>query len=201
MNADAMTDQPFPATPRIAALPGEPSAEVQSLMAAFARRLAEAGARVAGVTQTRLPEDASGRSRVALRDVNSGALAAISQDLGPGSVACNLDSGELAQACAAIERAAAQGVDLIVISKFSKQEAARGGLADAFRAAIAARIPVVTAVSPHYLEEWRAFAGSLAAFMEPSEHALDDWWRRIGAVATDDRARASLRGQASLRGE
>lgn len=168
-----------PATPRIAALPGEPSAEIQSLMAAFARRLATAGASVAGVTQTRLLDGATGRSRIALRDVSSGALVAISQDLGPGSVACNLDSGELAQACAAIERAAAAGVDLVVVSKFSKQEAARGGFADAFRAAIAAKVPVVTAVSPHYLEEWREFAGSLAAFLEPSEDALENWWRRL----------------------
>jgi hypothetical protein len=164
---------------RIAALPGEPSAEVQSLMAAFARRLTAGGARVAGVTQTRIHDAATGRSRIALREIGGDALYAISQDLGPGSVACNLDSGELAQACAAIERAAAEGLDLVVISKFSKQEAARGGLADAFRAAIAAKVPVVTAVSPHYLDEWREFAGPLAEFLEPHERALDLWWRRV----------------------
>lgn len=166
---------------RIAALPGEPSAEVQSLMAAFARRLAIGGTRVAGVTQLRIQDPATGRSRIALREVGGDALYAISQDLGPGSVACNLDSSELAQACAAIERAAASNVDLVVISKFSKQEAARGGLADAFRAAIAAKVPVVTAVSPHYLDEWRAFAGPLAEFLEPSDDALDRWWRQVRA--------------------
>jgi hypothetical protein len=186
-----MTKQALETTPRIAALPGEPSVEIQSLMAAFARRLGEAGTRVAGVTQTRVHDAATGRSRIALRDVSSGALSAISQDLGPGSVACNLDSGELAQACATIERAAAEGVELVVISKFSKQEAGRGGLADAFRAAISAKVPVVTAVSPHYLDEWREFAGSLAAFLEPSEDALEDWWRRIRA-ARGERARAPL---------
>jgi hypothetical protein len=170
---------PSPLATRIAALPGEPSAEIQSLMATFACRLAVSGARVAGVTQTRAPDAATGRARIALRDVRSGALYAISQDLGPGSVACNLDSGELAQACAAIERAAVEGLDLAIVSKFSKQEAARGGFADAFRAAIAARVPVVTAVSPHYLEEWRAFAGPLAEFLEPREEALEDWWRRV----------------------
>ncbi|MBY6240199.1 DUF2478 domain-containing protein [Methylosinus sp. Sm6] len=180
-----MTDHASPlpvAATRIAALPGEPSADIQSLMAHFARRLGEQGARVAGVTQTRIVDPATGRSRIALRDVGNGALAAISQDLGPGSVACNLDSGELAQACAAIERAAAGGLDLAVISKFSKQEAARGGFADAFRAAIAAKVPVVTAVSPHYLDEWREFAGPLAQFVEPSDAALENWWRRLGAI-------------------
>lgn len=175
-------DPPRPAT-RIAALPGEPSAEVQELLADFARRLAAAGARVAGVTQTRVADRATGRSRIVLRDVWNGALYAISQDLGPGSVACNLDTSELAQACASIEKALSEGADLVVISKFSKQEAARGGLADAFRAAMVAGAPVVTAVSPHYVDEWRAFAGPLAEFLEPRRDTLDGWWARVGLSA------------------
>lgn len=169
------------ASTRIAALPGEPSMAVQALLADFARGLIDAGARVAGVTQTRAPDEATGRDRIVLRDVRDGALYAISQDLGPGSVACNLDTSELAQACASIERAVANGADLVVISKFSKQEAARGGLSDAFRAAMLAKVPVVTAVSPHYVAEWRAFAGPLAEFLEPDSAALAAWWERLGA--------------------
>ncbi|MBG0811577.1 DUF2478 domain-containing protein [Methylosinus sp. H3A] len=168
----------LPRSAPIAALPGEPSAQAQALIADFARRLAESGARVAGVTQARVLDEATGRSRIVLRDVADGALYAISQDLGAGSVACNLDSSELALACAAIERRVAEGVDLVVISKFSKQEAARGGLSDAFRAAMLAKVPVVTAVSPHYVEEWRAFAGPLAEFLEHDFDALSSWWER-----------------------
>lgn len=163
---------------RIAALPGEASATVQALLTDFARQIAEAGGRVAGVTQARALDEATGRSRIVLRDVTDGTLYSISQDLGPGSVACNLDTSELAQACASIERAVSTGADLVVISKFSKQEAARGGLSDAFRAAMAAKVPVVTAVSPHYLEEWRDFAGPLAEFVAPEREALADWWAR-----------------------
>jgi hypothetical protein len=163
---------------RIAALPGEPSAEVQELMAGFARRLADSGARVAGVTQARTVDTATGRKAIVLRDVRDGRLYSISQDLGSGSVACNLDSSELALACGSIETAVANGADLVVVSKFSKQEAARGGLADAFRAAMVAKVPVVTAVSPHYLDEWRDFAGHLAEFVEPSEDALAQWWEK-----------------------
>jgi hypothetical protein len=84
----------------------------------------------------------------------------------------------LALACASIERRVTYGVDLVVISKFSKQEASRGGLADAFRAAMVAKVPVVTAVSPHYLEEWRQFAGPLAEFLAHDMDALFAWWER-----------------------
>jgi nucleoside-triphosphatase THEP1 len=168
---------------RIAALRYEDSAAVQRLMASFASDLQRRGVAVAGVVQTRVEDAVTGRSRIALRDLESGAIYPISQDLGPGSSACNLDSGELALACAAIERAARRGADLIVISKFSKQEASRGGLCDAFRIAMATRTPVIAAVSPHFLEEWRAFAGHVAKFVEPSREALEAWWDDLATRA------------------
>jgi hypothetical protein len=171
-----MVREALPATP-IAALPAQDSENVQTLMRRFALELLESGVRAAGLTQMR-GADASGRSRIFLRDVASEDEFVISQDLGPGSVACNLDTGELAMACAAVERATLQGAELIVVSKFSKQEAERGGLCDAFRAAMTARIPVIAAVSPHFREEWRLFAGPLAEDVAPTREALHDWWRR-----------------------
>jgi hypothetical protein len=176
-----MGRETLPATP-IAALPAQDSENVQTLMRHFAIELAERGARVGGVTQMR-GADAAGRSRIFLRDVASEAEFVISQDLGPGSVACNLDTGELAMACAAVERAARAGADLIIVSKFSKQEAERGGLCDAFRSAMIARIPVIAAISPHFLEEWRLFAGPLAEDVAPTREALLEWWSRAKASA------------------
>jgi hypothetical protein len=173
---DPIMHDPLPAVP-IAALPAQDKEKVQSLMRLFALELAQAGVKVAGVTQMR-GDDPSGRPRIFLRDLASEAEYVISQDLGPGSVACNLDAGELAMACAAVEQAARDGVQLIVVSKFAKQEAARGGLCDAFRAAMNARIPVIAAVSPYFREEWRLFAGPLAEDVEPTPEALADWWAR-----------------------
>ncbi len=167
---------------RIAALPMEASEPAQEVMESFARSLMREGLRVAGVVQARALDPATGRKRIVLRDLTDGALYPISQDLGPGSVACNLDSGELATACAAVERAARSGADLIVISKFSKQEAERGGLSDAFRVAIASRAPIVTAVSPHFRAEWRVFAGGLAEDVVPTPGALTDWWTRVRSL-------------------
>lgn len=176
-----MEREQLPPTP-IAALPAQDSENVQALMRQFSQEMAQQGLRVAGVTQMRGP-DASGRSRIFLRDAANGADYVISQDLGPGSVACNLDTGELAMACAAVERAAKAGADLIVISKFSKQEAERGGLCDAFRAAMIARIPVIAAVSPYFREEWRSFAGPLAEDVTPTREALAEWWTRAKVLA------------------
>lgn len=166
----------------IAALPADDSARAQALMRIFAETVRAEGLRVGGLTQTRR-EDARGRSRIVLLDLRSGAEFPISQDLGPGSVACNLDNSELALACAAVEEAARAGVDVIFISKFAKQEAARAGLCDAFRAAISTRVPVVTAVSPYFRDEWREFAGDLSVDVAPDAQSLGEWWSRIRAAA------------------
>jgi hypothetical protein len=170
--------------PRIAALRADHSQSVQALMEAFASALQAQGYAVAGVAQTRVLDQNTGRNRVVLRDIASGQIFPISQDLGPGSVACNLDAGELALACACVERAAVQGADLIVLSKFAKQEAARGGLSDAFRSAMLAGAPVIVSVSPDFLDEWDAFAGRLSQFVEPSLPALEAWWEKMREAST-----------------
>jgi Protein of unknown function (DUF2478) len=172
----------FPSAPRppiIAALRYEDSAATQALIEAFARAVRERGFSIAGVVQTRLREGTAGRPRIVLRDLESDAIYPISQDLGPRSSACNLDAGELAQACGAVERAARRGVDLIAISKFSKQEAERGGLCDAFKIAMATKTPVVAGVSPHYLAQWAEFAGAIATFVTPEMGALETWWEEL----------------------
>lgn len=63
-----------------------------------------------------------------------------------------------------------------MLSKFGKLEAARGGLCDAFRAAIMADLPIITAVSSIFSEDWLHFAGSLSNDVAPTMDALDAWW-------------------------
>jgi hypothetical protein len=174
-----LTQKQAPLQPRIAAIRADASETVQALMESFALDLHSQGFVVAGVIQTRILDEVTGRRRIVLRDLQNGECYSISQDLGPGSVACNLDAGELALACASVENAARSGADLIVLSKFAKQEASRGGLSDAFRCAVVARAPVIASVSPDFLEEWSAFAGHLSEFVEPSQEALAAWWTRV----------------------
>jgi hypothetical protein len=60
--------------------------------------------------------------------------------------------------------AIARGADLVILSKFSNLEAERGGLSDAFRAAVAAGLPVATAVLSAVAEAWRDFVGPLSEY-------------------------------------
>ena len=173
--------------PRIAALCGAPSAAMQTLLEDFAQRRARAGLRVAGVVEDSDCAHDGGCKRFRVRDLLSGETISISQDLGRGSTACNLDPAALVRACGRIETAISEGADLVVLSKFGKLEAARSGLADAFRAAIEADIPVLTVVSPAAAEEWENFAAPLFQFVDASCEALEFWW----ATQSPQRARWS----------
>jgi len=164
---------------RIAALQGASNAAIQALLADFARRAVQQGCRIAGVVEVEASKAGGACGGRAVRDLASGVIVSISQDLGRGSTACNLDPSGLIEACAAVERAIAAGADLVVLSKFGKLEADRGGLSGAFSAAIDAGLPVLTAVSPAMTAAWSRFAGSLSQFIVADARAVDEWWLRV----------------------
>ncbi|MEK4031722.1 DUF2478 domain-containing protein [Methylocystis sp. IM3] len=164
------------AVKRIAAVQGAASPLIQSTLLAFAQQLSRQGLRVAGVVEISSCGDEGRCKSLSVRDLASGDTYPITQKLGAGSEACNLDPGGLALACGVIEDAIQRGVDVVVLSKFGKLEAARSGLCDAFRAAMMADIPVITAVSPPVAEDWDRFAGELAQSVEARVDALAEWW-------------------------
>jgi nucleoside-triphosphatase THEP1 len=167
--------------PSILAIGGAISAEKRSLLEDFVALRRAEGLRVAGIVET--PEPGEGGACGALYVVNlaTGARIGISQNLGPGSTACNLDPGGVAEACAAAQAAIEAGADVVVLSKFGKLEAGGGGLCDAFFAAAEAGIPVVTTLHPILREDWARFAGDLAEEIAPEAQALDAWWREMTA--------------------
>lgn len=164
---------------QIIALQGAPGASVQSLLADFAARRRAEGVAVAGVVEIAEAGGPFECSSLMLRDVATGEDIAISQDLGAGSTSCNLDAGGLAAACGRVENAIASGAQLVVLSKFGKQEALNGGLVAAFASAIAAGVPIVTSVAPSLADAWARFADDLAQSARAEPQSLEDWWRSL----------------------
>ena len=178
------SDRPVPA-PIAAVRGGEGTAAADALRAFALARKAD-GVRVGGIVVAAAGDVAAGdlppsaragsNSKGVLLDVSTGDVIPISQDLGPGSQSCNLDTGALARACAGAERAIAAGVDLVVLNKFGGQEVARRGLMSAFHAAAAAGLPIACVVSPKAADVWQAFAADLAVWVPPDLAALEAWW-------------------------
>jgi nucleoside-triphosphatase THEP1 len=165
--------------PLIAALHSASSDQLQKLMIEFAAKLTQRGFKIWGVVEIAEAATAGAWGRVNLRDLAGGELIAISHNLGLASEAGNLDGRGLTTACAAVERALAEGLDLVIVSNFDKQEANRSGLHDAFRLAITSRTPLLTTIASAMSELWAAFAGPLSHDLRADAGALVGWGRCV----------------------
>jgi hypothetical protein len=162
----------------IAVVEGAPSAVVQDLFRSLVDRWCSS-ARIAGVIEEghELADRACSAGR--LRSIRDGSLHPIFQDLGPGSTACHLDGAGALSACEVICRDIAAGCDLVILSKFGKLEGARGGLAAAFTAAMEARVPLLTTVSPTIYEAWTRFAAPLFVTLPAERAPVEKWWNNV----------------------
>ena len=126
----------------LAAILYPPGTEIDGLLVEVARKIAEAGGRVGGVVQGR---GADGKG-LALTDLGSGAIRSISQNLGPLSTSCKLDTSVMADVTGHLERQIDAGLDLMILSRFGSREIEGGGFRSLFGRAMLAGIPLLTGV-------------------------------------------------------
>jgi hypothetical protein len=163
---------------RIAVVRGAPNAIIQDIFQSLADRWSRS-ARVAGVLAEHHGLSDRACSAGFLRSILTGERFPIFQDLGPGSTTCHLDGSAMLAATEAVQRDIAAGCDLVLLNKFGKLEASNSGLADAFRAAIEADVPVLTSLSPASEAAWKAFATPLFVALPADPVEIDTWWQGV----------------------
>ncbi|TGP84094.1 DUF2478 domain-containing protein, partial [bacterium M00.F.Ca.ET.222.01.1.1] len=105
----------------------------EALLQEMTTIMAERGVRLAGLVQLSEKKPDRVKCDMHLRDLASGKLHGISDDRGPHSRGCVLNTDRLLRACEAAGAALSGKTDLLVLCKFGKTEAEGGG----FRALIA----------------------------------------------------------------
>ena len=171
-------------TPRLGAIVYSGELEIEPVLAAVRDRLtARGGLRLGGV----VPRDgeimANGRREMLLDDIAGGTSISISQELGAGADSCILDVDGLTRARMAILAAIEDGVDLVFVGKFAKQEAAGHGVREEIAAALGADIPTLVALRETQLDAWRAFAGDDWRALTPEPTDIVAWVERVVAAA------------------
>lgn len=171
---------------RTAAIEGASSATVQALFHDAVARWRNGGVRVVGVIEEAHGLPGRTCSAGLLRDIASGARQPIYLEFPQSDTSCHIDAAGAEKAGAGLIEQIPSS-DLVVLSKFGKLEAAGGGLAAAFIAAIAADKPVVTTVANVHRAAWQAFAPG-AVTLPATSGALDDWWaERRARAGTSER--------------
>ncbi|MBA4742726.1 MAG: DUF2478 domain-containing protein [Azoarcus sp.] len=171
------TDAPAP----LAAIVYTPEDPVEELMLEVAHALAERGVRLGGVLQHDIGMSIDDPCAMELENLANGERFSLSQELGRGSEACRLDPASLARAAVEIRRAVEGGAQLICVNKFGAQEALGTGLREEIGLAVAAGIPLLTAVGRRFLPEWDEFSGGFGELLPPERDAVLDWCLRVSA--------------------
>ncbi len=186
---DAMTAEFHDINPNhLAAILYRPEDDVDALLAGFASALLRDGERIGGIVQRNL-KDAAGRPNgMEVIDLMTGREISICQPLGRGATACKLDPAGLAEASLAVSGAIAKDVALIIVNKFSKQEAAGHGLRSELAEAIIAGGPVLTAVPEKCFDAWKDFTGDRGTTLLCARHVVDEWWREVSFRRASARA-------------
>jgi len=172
----------------LAAILYRPEDDVDTLLADFAAARLRDGERIGGVVQRNLKDEAGRSNGMHVIDLATGRNISICQPLGSGATACKLDPAGLAEASIAVSRAIAEDADLVIVNKFSKQEAAGHGLRSELAEAIIAGLPVLTAVPEKCLDAWREFTGDLGTILLCAPHVVEEWWREVSLRRTGARA-------------
>lgn len=165
---------------RFAAIVYDDGAAVDRLMDRFASELVQAGVNARGVVQ--LPPDAEGcgpGALMKLRDVATGEIIPLCQNLGPGAGACCLDSSALATAAVRVRLAADAPCDILFVSKFGKQEAAGGGMRAELAYVIGEGRTTLTAVKRSLLPAWLSFTGGQGTLLEHRLWVIRNWWQDL----------------------
>lgn len=158
----------------------DPEIEIEPILCALRDRLdARGDLRLGGVVPREGGLLSNGRHEMLLEDVRTGTATSISQELGAGADSCILDLDGLTRARNAISQAIADGVDLVLVGKFAKQEIAGHGVREEIGAAAAAGIPTLVALRDTRVEDWRSFAGDDWTRLPADVDAIAAWALRV----------------------
>lgn len=162
--------------PKLAAVLFEKGQGVDPLLETVARDLQAVGHGVEGYLQRQAANGPRGRrAGVQLESIANGGRCAIFQPLGNGARGCRLDPQALPGLCSALLERLSEATALLVLNRFGKSEAEGGGFRAAIERAFLCGIPVLTAVRPEYLPQWRGFTGGWHAELAPAADVLGDW--------------------------
>jgi len=162
----------------VAAIVHAGKGQADSVLLAFIDRLQRQGLTVRGLVPGPQSDPGDCATRT-VRDLETGIIYPIAQDLGKESSACCLDPGALVAAAPVLRRAIAQRPDLAIVNRYGVLEADGKGFADEMLTLMAEGIPMLTVVSPSHLEDWRRFTGGMAAELKPELPCLLDWTRLL----------------------
>ena len=159
----------------IAALKHPDGTKIDRTILKIVHRLRQQGYRLAGAVRADITPPDENRCDLFLEDLSTSTVLPISQDLGTGSHACRLDDAALDAIAVKVEASLLDGVDILILNKFGKQEAEGRGLRSPIVNAVNRGIPVLVGLNSGRVQSWNEFCGTTGEIFDPDDTAVDRW--------------------------
>ncbi len=158
--------------------------EAGLVLAALAAQLANQNLHLIGAVE--LPAGPGLHPPMDIHLLPSGKVQRISQDLGAGSEGCRLNAGALELAVAQVQNDfETLGADLVLLSKFGKQEVEGRGFRQLIAEALAAGLPVLVTVGEDCFDGFASFAEGMAQPVACSLDAALEWCHHALALPAE----------------
>ena len=159
---------------------------VDTLLIQVADRLTNDGLKLLGALSSDEYSNPHKECNCALNLLPDGPVVRITQDLGDGSTACQMDAGAMADAVGIAEtRFDDQVADFVLLNKFGLQEAKGGGFRSLISKAVEHDVPVLLGLSETHKAAFEQFTDSMAIALPTEEEAVVSWcWDVIRSCPT-----------------
>jgi nucleoside-triphosphatase THEP1 len=161
-------------TPGLAAIHCHSSQATEALLDQVVQTLKGGGMRISGLLQRHIAEEGCG---LQLESILDGSLHRVTQNLGSGSVSCNVDTNAMDQLSMQLLAELERGVDLLVLNRFGKRESTGGGFCNVIEKAVEFNIPLLTVVKDSWLSSWTAYGGEFVVVLPEHRGDILAWCR------------------------
>jgi hypothetical protein len=171
---------------RLAAIVFEKDERPDPPLAAFLDAASRRGVKIAGLVQEHAGGDGCALQHDAqVRDLTTGEILPIMQDLGAEATGCRVDPAAIALAARMLDRAREGRPDLLVVNRFGRLESEGGGMLAELGQAFADDLAILVCVPRRFLGAWDAFADGLDVKLPADCEALERWWRVLAPARPD----------------
>lgn len=155
---------------------------VDSLLRDVAHKLRAKGFKLAGAVQWNEPMPGQSRCAMVLEDLATGERLDVSAEQSNDPHACRLNAYALEEVAGRVAGSIGPGVDLVILNRFGKQEAARAGFRAIIEAAVANELPVLTGLNAAHRPLWQDFTGGASDELKAESGAVYGWCSGVLSV-------------------
>lgn len=148
---------------------------VDQLLVELADHLRGQGRKLAGAVQINEPRPGQARCAMVLEDLATGKRYDVTSSQGNDPSACRMDSYALEEVAGRLAESIGPDIDLVILNRFGKQEAARAGFRAIIEAAVSNELPLITGLNTAHRALWDAFTCGNGDYVNLDKDALQVW--------------------------